>query len=97
MKEFKNFKEFYPFYLSQHRNPMCIRLHVMGTSLVIICLIIFLVTHNPYWLLLMPVLGYGFAWIGHYVFEKNKPATFKHPLYSLLADFVLFKQFFMGK
>lgn len=95
--EFKNFEEFYPYYLSQHQNPVCRGLHYAGTSLVIICLLMFLVTLNFFWILLAPILGYGLAWIGHYKFEKNKPATFKHPFYSLWADFVLFKQFILRK
>lgn len=97
MNEFKNFKEFYSFYLTQHQNPICKRLHFIGTFLVCLCLLTSLLTRNFYWLILTPVLGYGFAWIGHYAFEKNKPATFKHPFYSLLADFVLFKDLLSGK
>ncbi|CEG57083.1 DUF962 domain-containing protein [Legionella fallonii] len=97
MKEFKNFKEFYPFYLSQHQNPMCKRLHFVGTLLVCLCLLTALMTGNFYWLILLPFIGYGFAWAGHFIFEKNKPATFKHPFYSLLGDFVLFKDILLGK
>lgn len=97
MKEFKDFKEFYPFYLSQHQNPMCKRMHFAGTLLVCLCLLTTLITRNFYWLILLPVLGYSFAWVGHFVFEKNKPATFKHPFYSLLGDFVLFKDILLGK
>ncbi|KTD51049.1 Predicted membrane protein [Legionella quateirensis] len=95
--KFKNFAEFYPFYLSQHQNPVCKALHYTGTSLFILCLIIFLITSNIIWLIVGPLSGYGLAWIGHFVFEHNKPATFQHPVYSLMADFVLFKEFLFSK
>ncbi len=97
MKEFKDFKEFYPFYLLQHQNPKCKRLHFIGTLLVCLFLLTALITRNYYWLILVPIVGYGFAWVGHFVFEKNKPATFQHPFYSLLGDFVLFKDILLGK
>lgn len=97
MKEYKSFKEFYPFYLTQHQNLTCRRLHCIGTSLVFLCLLVSLITWNAFWLLLIPILGYGFAWIGHFVYEKNKPATFKYPMYSLLADFVLFKEMMLHR
>ena len=91
MKQYKNFDEFYAYYLTQHQNNVCRKLHFVGTFLALVCLLEFLFSHNYYWLILIPVTGYGFAWTGHYFFEKNKPATFKHPFYSLLADFLLFK------
>lgn len=97
MTEFKKFDDFYPFYLSQHQNQICRVLHFVGTSLVILYFFIFLITFHIFWLLLMPVAGYGFAWIGHAFFEKNKPATFKYPLYSLMGDFVMYKDMLMGK
>ncbi len=89
-KRFNSFAEFYPFYLSQHQNEICRALHYIGSSLVILMLTITL--YSEQWLLLLslPVIGYGFAWLGHFVFEKNRPATFEYPLYSLLADWVMF-------
>jgi len=96
MKKYRTFKEFYVFYLSQHQNPVCRGLHALGTFLVCICLLVSLLSRNPYWLLATPILGYGFAWIGHFVFEKNIPATFQYPMYSLLADFVLFRDIVLG-
>lgn len=97
MSEYKSFKEFYPFYLSQHQNRTCRRMHFTGTSLVLICIAVACLTRNFYWLLLLPFIGYGFAWLGHYVYEKNRPATFTHPFYSLMADFVLFKDMLLRK
>ena len=97
MTEFKKFDNFYPFYLSQHQNQICRLLHFVGTTLVILYFFVFLITFQPFWLLLMPVAGYGFAWIGHAFFENNKPATFKYPFYSLMGDFVMYKDMVMGK
>jgi hypothetical protein len=94
---FASFAEFYPFYLSEHRNPTCRMLHFAGSSLVLGCLLAAIVTRNAWWLLAMPLAGYGFAWVGHFAFEKNRPATFKHPLYSLLGDWVMYAQLLTGK
>lgn len=95
--KFKSLKEFYPFYLSEHQNPTSRKLHFIGTALlfVILATAVFL---SKYWFLwLLPVIGYGFAWVGHFFFEKNKPATFKYPFYSLASDFVLFFHLLTGK
>ncbi|OZG75496.1 hypothetical protein BTA51_01455 [Hahella sp. CCB-MM4] len=96
-ESFRNFAEFYPFYLSQHQDKTCRRLHFVGTCLVIALFIYAVVTLQPAWLLLMPLAGYGFAWIGHFFFEKNQPATFQHPLWSLIGDFRMFKDIMIGK
>lgn len=90
-REFHNFNEFYPFYLEEHSNRTCRRLHFVGTTLVLLTVLYVLVSQNFWALLLMPVFGYGFAWIGHFLFEHNRPATFTHPFYSLLGDWVMFK------
>jgi hypothetical protein len=94
---FRRFADFYPFYLSEHRHPTCRRLHFVGTSLVVIILIAAVATQNAWLLLAAPVAGYGCAWIGHFVFEKNRPATFQHPWYSLLGDFALFRDVLIGR
>ncbi|UZE95019.1 DUF962 domain-containing protein [Alkalimarinus alittae] len=96
-KEFKTFADFYPFYLSEHSNQTCRRLHFVGSSLVISVLLYALISERFALLFLLPVIGYGFAWIGHFVFEKNRPATFQHPLYSLAGDWVMFKDMLVGK
>lgn len=96
-KEFTSFRVFYPFYLSEHSNRTCRRLHFVGSLLVLALLAVTLATGR--WLLLcgLPVVGYGFAWIGHFGFEKNRPATFRHPLYSLAGDWVMFAAILSGR
>lgn len=97
MSAFNSFAEFYPFYLSEHGNRTCRRLHFAGSTLVLAVIALALISGQLRWLWLVPVVGYGFAWIGHFVFEKNRPATFKHPLYSLLGDWVMYGQMWRGK
>jgi len=96
-KRFESFWEFYPFYLPEHRNAACRRMHVLGSALVLVVLAAAIVTRNPWLLLLMPVVGYGFAWVGHFAFEKNRPATFAYPLYSLMGDWVMFAEIVSGR
>lgn len=96
-KRYKTLKEFYPYYLTEHLNPICRRLHFIGTFLVLINLFWAIATNNWWGLWLIPVIGYGFAWVGHYFFEKNKPATFQYPFFSLASDFILFKDLLIGK
>lgn len=96
-KKFKTLAEFYPYYLTEHRNLTSRILHFVGTGLVVLCMITALLFHNYYFLVAMPVVGYGFAWVGHFFFEKNKPATFKYPRYSLASDFMLFWDLLSGK
>ena len=95
--QYQTFAEFYPFYLSQHQNIICRRLHFVG-SLIILALTGYIL-YSSRWmlLLLLPVIGYGFAWIGHFFFEKNKPATFIYPVYSFVGDWVMFKDILIGK
>ena len=97
MSRFANFGEFYPFYLAEHANRSCRRLHFVGTSLVLGCVAMLIRSGNPYWLLAALLCGYGFAWVGHFFFEKNKPATFKHPFYSFVGDWVMYKDMLVGK
>jgi hypothetical protein len=93
----KSLKEFYPYYLSEHQNPTCRKLHFVGTGLVFIILFTSISMGNLLLLLLIPLIGYGFAWVGHFFFEKNKPATFQYPLFSLASDFILFFDLIRGK
>jgi len=86
---FRTFREFYPFYLREHTNRTSRRLHFVGTSLALALLILTLAT-RIWWIAgLAVVAGYAFAWIGHFFFEHNKPATFKHPWFSLMGDWRL--------
>ncbi len=94
---FNTFRDFYPFYLSEHRHPICRRLHFVGSTLVLVVIGVAIVTRNAWWLAAAPLAGYGFAWIGHFFFEKNRPATFSYPLYSLLGDWVMFGDILTGK
>ena len=94
---YTSFAEFYPYYLQEHSNPICRRLHYVGSLLVLGILAYALGTQQWLWLLAMPVAGYGFAWVGHFVFEKNRPATFQYPLYSFMGDWVMLKDAFSGR
>lgn len=96
-KTFQSLEEFYPYYLSEHQNKMCRILHFAGTSLFFYFLFAFLLSGNFMLLLFCPLVGYGFAWIGHFFFEQNKPATFQYPLYSLLSDFKLYFDILQNK
>ena len=97
IQKFKTLKEFYPFYLSEHRDLTSRILHFIGTGLVVLLFITAMLFHNYQFLLAIPFVGYGFAWVGHYFFEKNKPATFQYPLFSLASDFILFWDLLSGK
>tara|TARA_R110000868_G_scaffold8205_3_gene42646 strand:- start:238741 stop:239049 length:309 start_codon:yes stop_codon:yes gene_type:complete len=97
MQRFDSLKDFYPFYLSQHQHPINRMLHFVATSLVIFVALYTLFSQAWWYLLLMPLFGYSFAWIGHFFFERNKPATFQYPLYSLASDFIMFKDILFGK
>jgi hypothetical protein len=95
---FASFREFYPYYLSEHRDPTCRRLHVIGSGLILVLVALVIArVLSPWWLLAIPLLGYGFAWVGHFFFEHNRPATFTYPLYSLAGDWVMFKDVLTGK
>lgn len=97
-RSFTSFAEFYPYYLSEHKNRTSRRLHFCGTLAVLsiaVCTLFGVI--NAWWLLALPLCGYGFAWLGHFVFEKNRPATFQHPFYSLAGDFVMFKDMLIGR
>jgi hypothetical protein len=94
---YANFAKFYPYYLSEHANRACRRLHFIGTSLVLAFLLHALSTLNFLWLLAALVCGYAFAWIGHAFFEHNRPTTFTHPFYSLAGDWVMWKDMLTGK
>ena len=95
--QFDSFRQFYAYYLTQHANPVCRTLHFVGSTLVVATLALAIVTRSGWLLIAMPVIGYGFAWVGHFAFEKNKPATFRHPLYSLMGDWVMYVDVLRGR
>ncbi|TKB49001.1 DUF962 domain-containing protein [Ferrimonas sediminicola] len=96
-KHFGSFDEFYPFYLGEHRNRRCRLLHYIGSVLVLLMAGIAVTSGNYLLLLTLPLIGYGFAWAGHFGFEKNRPATFQYPFYSLLGDWVMLKDAVTGE
>ena len=96
-ERFTRFADFYPFYLREHGNVVCRRLHFIGSTLVLVCLWQLLRTGAPVWLLYGLLCGYGFAWVGHFFFEKNRPATFKYPLYSFVGDWVMYADIWRGR
>lgn len=96
-ERYRSLKEFYPFYLTEHRHPISRVLHFTGTALILVWTALAVITRNANWLWLVPVAGYGFAWVGHYFFEHNRPATFQYPGYSLASDFLLFWHLLTGR
>jgi len=94
---YRSFGEFYPFYLSQHADRTCRRLHFVGTSLGLAAVLYALATLALPWILAGIAAGYLLAWIGHFFFEKNRPATFAHPLYSFVGDWVMWKDMLTGR
>ena len=97
LKAIKSFAEFYPLYLQEHSNRTCRRLHFVGSSLALVCVALLLATGRPGFLLGALLCGYGFAWVGHFVFEKNKPASFKRPLYSFIGDWAMYRDIWTGR
>ncbi len=96
-KVFDTFADFYPYYLGEHRNRACRRMHFVGTSLALVCLLMLVTTGRPQYLLYGLLCGYAFAWIGHAVFEKNKPATFTYPVYSFIGDWAMYRDIWLGR
>ena len=96
-KEFKDFEEFYPYYIDEHKNKYNKLLHFIGTTIFIIFIIIFLASLDPKYVFYGFLSGYAWAWVGHFLIEKNKPATFYFPLYSLRGDWRMYKEIIQGK
>ena len=96
-KTIKTFTEFYPFYLSEHSNRTCRRLHFIGSTLALLCFATAIARGQAIYLVYGLIRGYGFAWVGHFGFEKNKPASFKRPLFSFMGDWVMYKDIWTGK
>ena len=96
-KKFESFSQFYPFYLAEHANGTCRRLHFIGSTLALMLVAWAIYSGSYLWLLVAIVQGYAWAWAGHFFFEKNKPATFHYPFYSFLGDGVMYKDMATGK
>ncbi|MCB0765349.1 MAG: DUF962 domain-containing protein [Flavobacteriales bacterium] len=94
---YTSLKAFYPYYLTEHRKTSTRVLHFIGTALIPVWIILAIAMRQPWWLIGIPLGGYGFAWVGHAFFERNKPATFQYPGYSLASDFILFWHLLTGK
>jgi hypothetical protein len=96
MTEPRTYEEFWPFYVSQHLRPATRLLHFLGTTGVLACLAAAVLV-SPWWALAAPVAGYAFAWLGHFGFEHNRPATFRYPLWSLRGDFRMYRLMWLGR
>ncbi len=88
MSEIRTFHDFWPYYVRAHSKPLTRVLHGIGSILALSCVAL-AVWRSAWFLLLAPVIGYGFAWYSHFFVEGNRPATFGHPFYSLVADYVM--------
>jgi hypothetical protein len=96
-ERFQSFAAFYPYYLAEHRNPTCRRLHYLGTTMMLMLLVGAILAGRPLLLWFLPLLGYGPAWVGHFSFEHNRPATFKYPFYSFAGDLRMYWDFLTGR
>ena len=93
----KSFAEFWPEYLGAHRDPRTRAMHYFGTSMAMVCLVVFLATLDWGWLVAAPICGYGLAFVSHFVFEHNNPKTFEHPLWSLIGDYRMLGLWLIGR
>lgn len=96
-EKISSYEEFWPYYLNEHSAPLCRGLHFFGTTLALFVLVLAIGTNTPVLLLASLVCGYGPAWIGHFFIEKNRPATFKYPFWSLISDFRMYFLWLFGK
>ena len=96
-RQYRTFHDFYPFYLTEHSRSGTRRLHFAGTLLVLLTLVYAVAAGRWGLLVLVPLFGYGFAWAGHFFVERNRPATFQYPLYSLAGDFRMFADMLRGR
>ena len=97
MRKYASFAEFYPHYLNEHSKLTTRRIHFLGSSLGLVCLFVMVITGDPIWIVIGLAIGYGLAWFAHFVFEKNRPATFSQPLYSFMGDWRMFWDIVTGR
>ena len=97
VRQYRSFAEFWPYYLREHSKPRTRALHYAGTTLVVAIALFALLAGRWLWLLAIPLAGYGFAWVAHFTVEKNRPATFTYPLWSLAADFRMWWLWLTGR
>jgi hypothetical protein len=97
MSEPQTYREFWPFYVGEHGAAATRWLHFLGIAGALVFLVVALVTWNGWWLIAMPLFGYSFAWAAHFFVERNKPATFRFPVWSLIGDFHMFALMCQGR
>jgi len=96
-EKLQSYEEFWPYYLREHGKPATRTLHFLGTGAALVLLLLGLLTGSFWLIILALVAGYGPAWVGHFFIEKNRPATFTYPLWSLISDFRMFWCWITGK
>ena len=94
---YQSFAQFWPFYLAEHSRPRTRALHYAGTTLVVAIVLLALASGRWLLLLAVPIAGYGFAWLSHMTVERNRPATFTYPTWSLMADFRMWALWLTGR
>lgn len=94
---FRTFREFWPFYVSEHGKPGTRLLHAAGSTVGLAFVTAAVIRARPIYVLYALLAGYGFAWLGHFVIEKNRPATFRYPLWSFLGDWKMYGLLLRGK
>ncbi len=94
---YETFADFWPFYVREHSLPACRAIHFVGSTLALVVVGAAIWLGNPWLLLATPVVGYGFAWYSHFFIEKNKPASFKYPLWSFMADWKMWALILTGR
>jgi len=97
MRDFASFDDFFPYYVSQHSKPLTRRFHFVGSHLGVAAAALGIARRSPGLVAAAPVISYGLAWFSHFVIERNKPATFGHPLWSLRGDFLMIARMWQGR
>ena len=97
MKRIETYREYWPYYLHEHRQKLTRQLHLLGTAMALVFLFALMWTGDLWYLPLSLGAGYGFAWLSHATVEHNQPASFRYPMWSLISDFRMFSLFLLGK